>query len=212
MKVKVYDQKAKEVGELTLDDGIFDTEVDDSILSQYVYVYLSNQRQGNAHTKDRSEVAGSGRKPWRQKGTGRARVGTKQNPIWRGGGVAFGPRNTVNWKKSLNKKFKKVAFRHSLSKVFDRDSVRVMESLSVDADKALTKAVSNILSNFDNQEQNHKYTLVTNELNEKLIKGANNLPGVSVVYVKDLNPYYVLNAGMLLIEKEAISYLQEKLS
>ncbi|GIW58796.1 MAG: 50S ribosomal protein L4 [Candidatus Dojkabacteria bacterium] len=212
MKVKVYDQKAKEVDELTLDDGIFDIEVDDSILSQYVYVYLSNQRQGNAHTKDRSEVAGSGRKPWRQKGTGRARVGTKQNPIWRGGGIAFGPRNTVKWKRSLNKKFKKVAFKHSLSKAFDGNSVRVVKSLNIDADKALTKAVSNVLSNFNNQEQNRKYTLVTNDLNEKLVKGANNLPKVSVVYVKDLNPYDVLNAGLLLIEKEAISYLQEKLT
>ena len=93
MKVKVIDTTGKSISEKELDKAVFGVEVKDSILSQYVFAFLSNQRQGNAHTKDRSEVRGGGKKPWRQKGTGRARFGSSRNPLWRGGGVAFGPTN-----------------------------------------------------------------------------------------------------------------------
>jgi large subunit ribosomal protein L4 len=210
MKLKVYNEKAEVIEEIDVNDLVFDQEVKDSTLAQYVYVYLSNQRQGNAHTKDRSEVAGSRKKPWRQKGTGRARVGTRQNPIWRGGGVAFGPRNTVNWKRSMNRKTKDLVFRGALSRILKSGFLKVVKDLNVESSKPLTKQAVSLIHTFNDNKTN-KITLVTESKKEDLMRAVSNVPEARVVFVRDMNPYDVLNAGMLLIEKGAISYLEEKL-
>lgn len=208
MKTKLFDQKAKEAGDITLKDEVFKAEVKESVLAQYVFAYLSNQRQSNAHTKDRSEVAGSGKKPWRQKGTGKARVGTKQNPLWKGGGVAFGPRNNRNWKKNMNKKFRQAALRQSLSKISENKAIKVLNQIKLDEKKPLTKQAHEVVKAFGSPK---KMTLVTEALDEKSIKAFNNIKNAKVIYVKDLNAYDVLNSGMLLIEDNARKYLESKL-
>lgn len=208
MKTKLFDQKAKEAGDITLKDEVFKAEVKESVLAQYVFAYLSNQRQSNAHTKDRSEVAGSGKKPWRQKGTGKARVGTKQNPLWKGGGVAFGPRNNRNWKKNMNKKFRQAALRQSLSKISENKAIKVLNQIKLDEKKPLTKQAQEVVKAFGSPK---KMTLVTEALDEKSIKAFNNIKNAKVIYVKDLNAYDVLNSGMLLIEDNARKYLESKL-
>lgn len=209
MKVKVFDQKGKENGELTLSDDVFKATVNVDVLSQYVYGYLSNQRQANAHTKDRSEVAGSRKKPWRQKGTGRARVGTKQNPIWKGGGVAFGPTNERNWKKNMNKKFKQAAMKQSLSKSIAEKELMFVNEIKVDEKKPLTKQAIQVLKSFKNPK---KMTIVTSEVKSPLVSAFGNIPKSQVIYVKDLNAYDILNAGQLLIEEKAAKILDEKLN
>src|SRR5690606_3656947 len=145
MKAKVYNQKAEEVKSIELNDLVFNKDVNDKVLAQYTYIYLSNQRQGNANTKDKSEVRGGGKKPWRQKGTGRARAGSSRSPLWRGGGVTFGPTSNVNWKKLTTKAFRKNAMRNALSKVAKENLLKIVDEFKLDADKALTKQAVNII-------------------------------------------------------------------
>lgn len=207
MKVEMFDTKGKKQKDVIASDAVFAVKVNEDVLAQYVYAYLSNQRQANAHTKDRSEVAGSRSKPWRQKGTGRARVGTKQNPIWKGGGVAFGPKNIRNFKKRLNKKFKKAAMRQSLSTAVAQDSVKVVDTIAIDEKKPLAKQVVSLQNAFDT----HKLTIVTELVNKPLVLAAQNIKNVQVVYVQDLNPYDILTGGLVLLEDNARKYLESTL-
>ncbi len=204
MKLKVYDQKAKELETVTVSDKLIPEKSKASILSQYVFVYLSNQRQSNAHTKDRSEVAGSRRKPWKQKGTGRARSGTKQSPLWRGGGVTFGPSNEANWKKRLNKKFRAAAVRNALSNLNNSKKLSIVDSFAIDTKKALSRQIIDLQKSFNIDK---KVLLITNEVNKNLVNATNNIENTHVVFVKDVNAYDLINAGTLLIEKEAIQYM-----
>ena len=113
--VKIYNQKAEKVGDMKLSDKVFGVKANEALVHQAMVAQMSNERQVLAHTKDRSEVRGGGRKPWRQKGTGRARVGSIRSPIWKGGGVTFGPRSDRNFKKDINKKMKQKAMLMVLS-------------------------------------------------------------------------------------------------
>lgn len=208
MKKEVQDIKGKKVGEVSLSDSVFSVDVNNSVISQYIYSYLSNQRQGNAHTKNRAEVRGGGKKPWRQKGTGRARFGSSRVPIWRKGGVAFGPRNTVNHKKVINKNFKKAALRHILSDVCKNNLLTVVESVDLTGDK-LTKQAESLISLFSNKQK--RFTVVTSEKKEDVMNAFSNIDGARVITAKDLNGYDLVAGGSIVFEKDAIEYINSKL-
>lgn len=203
MKVDLYNQNAKKIDKkVDLPDEIFNSEVNEYILSQSVYVYLNNQRESNAHTKDRSEVSGGGKKPWRQKGTGRARAGSSRSPIWKGGGVTFGPTNSRNFKKKLTKNSRMIAFRSSLSKLNSQDLICVVDKIDLN-DSKLTSQASAIVSNFETE----KITIVAPTVDKKLINAFANIANSNVVYVKELSVYDILNSGKLIILEESLDYI-----
>lgn len=201
MKAVVYSTKGvKSKTETTLEPSVFDDKINEALLAQAVYVYLSNQRQANAHTKSRGDVRGGGRKPWRQKGTGRARHGSTRSPIWKGGGVTFGPTNERNYKKSLSKKMKKQAMRSAFTYLAKQGMVHVIDGYDISEVKA-TASLSNIITNTGISGD---VLLVEAGVNTKLLKAAGNLEGVKVTPVNELNVYKLLNAGTLLINKDAV--------
>lgn len=202
MNLPVLDQKAKKVSEVEVSDSVFNSTVNDKVLAQYVYVYLSNQRESNANSKDRSEVRGGGKKPWAQKGTGRARAGSSRSPIWKGGGVTFGPTNKTNWKRKLTKSFKAAAFRNAFSKLNKAGLLNVVDTLEIK--EPSTKEAISIQSNFENPK---KMMIVTAKKNENLIKSFSNINKARVVLVSEVNVYDLLNAGKVLLEKEALDYI-----
>ncbi|WHH61688.1 50S ribosomal protein L4 [Petroclostridium sp. X23] len=202
-KVALYDMSGKQVGDIELNDNIFGAEVNKTVLHQVVVNYLANQRQGTQNTKTRAEVRGGGIKPWRQKGTGRARQGSIRSPQWVGGGVALGPKPR-SYRYSLNKKVKRLALKSALSsKVLDNELL-VLDALSMDAIK--TKEFAKILSNLN---VDSKALVVLPEKNEVVIKSASNIPGVTTTLVNTLNVYDILNHDKFIVTKDAIAKIEE---
>lgn len=202
MNLPVLDIKAKKISEIEVNDSIFNSRVNDKVLAQYIYVYLSNQRESNAQTKDRSQVRGGGKKPWKQKGTGRARVGSIRSPIWKGGGVTFGPTNNTNWKRKLTKSFKASAFRNAFSKLNKEGLINIVDSFEIK--EPSTKEAIDIQKNFENPK---KITIITSKKNENLMKSFSNIKKTNVVMVTEVNVYDLLNGGKVLVEKEALDYI-----
>lgn len=202
MNLPVVDQKAKKVSEIEVNESVFNSPVNDKVLAQYVYVYLSNQRESNAQTKDKSEVRGGGKKPWAQKGTGRARAGSSRSPIWRGGGVTFGPTNKTNWKRKLTKSFRASAFRNAFSKLNNAGLLNIVDSLEIK--EPSTKDAIEIQSSFENPK---KMMIVTSKKNENLIKSFSNIKKTKVVLISEVNVYDLLNGGKVLLEKETLDYI-----
>lgn len=147
IKIKTYNQKAEAVGEMELTDQIFGVKVNEDLVHQAAVAQMGNERPVLAHTKDRSEVRGGGRKPWRQKGTGRARAGSSRSPIWKGGGVTFGPTKERNFKKQLNKKMKQQALCMVLSDKVGGDNLTVLDKLETSEFK--TKVFNGILTGLE---------------------------------------------------------------
>ncbi len=205
-KVAVYNQEGATVGEITLSDAVFGAEVNTGLLHDAVQSYLANQRQGTSDTKTRAEVSGGGRKPWKQKGTGRARAGSTRSPNWRHGGVAFGPHpRDYSW--SLNKKAKRVALRQALSAKVAAGDVIVLDSISIEVPK--TKMVANMLAKLN--ASGKKAYIVTAEGDTNVYKSARNLPGVNSNAARNLNVYEVLYAGKLVLTKDAVAKVEEVL-
>lgn len=205
-KVAVYNSEGATVGEITLSDAVFGAEVNTHLLHEAVQSYLANQRQGTSDTKTRSEVAGGGRKPWRQKGTGRARQGSIRAPHWRHGGVAFGPHpRDYGW--SLPKKARRAALRQALSAKVAAGDLIVLESLELEAPK--TKAVVLMLEKLD--AANRKAYIVTAAGSPVVYKSARNIPGVNSNAAANLNVYEVLNAGKLILTRDAVAKVEEVL-
>jgi large subunit ribosomal protein L4 len=203
--VAVYNKQGANVGEITLSDAIFAAEVNKGLLHEYVQMYLANQRQGTHDTKTRSEVSGGGKKPWRQKGTGRARQGSTRAPHWRHGGVAFGPHpREYGW--TMPKKARRVALRSALSAKLAAGDIVILDSFDLEAPK--TKEVVNLLKAFDVSK---KAFIVTAETNLNVYKSARNIPGVSAEAARNINPYSVLNGGKLFITKDAVAKIEEVL-
>ncbi len=209
MNLDVVDKNGKKVKSIKVDDSIFGVETKQEILSTYVYAYLSNQRQANANTKDRSEVSGGGRKPWRQKGTGRARFGSSRNPIWRGGGIAFGPTSDRNYKKKLTKKFIKASMKHALSYVAKSKLIKVLSDIDATKLDYSTKQAVSMAEKI--KEKSKKMMLVTAGQKNSVVKSFANVAGTTVVRSSDLNTYDVLTSGLLVIEESAIKELSERL-
>jgi large subunit ribosomal protein L4 len=207
MKVDVYTQQGNKLKTtLALDEKIFGLEPNQELLAQYVRVYRANQRQGTARAKTRAEVSGGGRKPWRQKGTGRARHGSTRSPLWVGGGKAHGPKPR-DWSLKMPSKMKKAALAAALSAKAQSEDLLLLNKLELKEIK--TNAMAKILSNLPVK---NKILLVLGSLDKKIILAARNLPGVKTVPAADVNAYDVLNTKTLLLTKEALQVLKERLA
>ncbi|AYO29417.1 MAG: large subunit ribosomal protein [Thermoanaerobacteraceae bacterium] len=202
-KVALYNTKGEQVGEVELSDDVFGVEVRPDVMHRVVVNYLANQRQGTSSTLTRGEVSGGGRKPWRQKGTGRARHGSIRSPLWRKGGIVFGPKPR-SYRFTLPKKLKRYALKSALSaKVADNELI-MLDSLTMDAPK--TKSMAEILKNI---KADKKALIVLPGKDENVEKSARNLPGVKTTSVNTLNVYDILNHDNLIITKEAAERVEE---
>lgn len=189
-----------------LDKSVFGVEVKDHQLLKDAYLgYLANGRTNNAVSKRRGEVRGGGRKPWRQKGTGNARVGSSRTPLWRGGGVIFGPTGNENYSRKLNSSAKRQALRQALSLAAKEDKVSVIESLAFDGK---TKSAAKLLEKLDSSS---KILLVAAAKDDKLERSIRNLPGAILTTAGYLNVYDVLNSERIIIEKAALESLNQRL-
>ena len=202
-QVTVFDMSGKSVGEMSLSDAIFGIEPNQPVMHAAVVNYLANQRQGTQSTLTRSEVAGGGRKPWKQKGTGRARQGSIRAPQWTHGGIALGPKPR-DYSYSLNKKVKRLALKSALSSKVLENNMIVVDNISVEEFKK--KAVAEMLSKLGAEK---KALIVMPELNDKLVKSAANIPGVKTALVNTLNVYDILNCDKFIVAKAAAEKIEE---
>ena len=202
-KVSVFDMAGKSVGEMELSEGVFGIEPNKHVMHLAVVNYLANQRQGTQSALTRAEVSGGGKKPWRQKGTGRARQGSTRAPQWRHGGIVFAPKPR-DYRLSMNKKVRRLAMKSAFSsKVQDNEFV-VVDSIALEEIK--TKTVVDMLSKL---EAGKKALIVMPEKDEKVIKSARNIPGVKTALVNTLNVYDILNCDKLIVAKGAGTQLEE---
>lgn len=202
-KTDVYKMDGSKVGTIDLSDAVFGQEVNKTVLHSVVVNYLANQRQGTQSAKTRSEVSGGGAKPFRQKGTGRARQGSTRAAQWIKGGIIFAPKPR-EYRFSINKKVKDVAMRSALSSKVLENEIMVMESLELEDIK--TKQVTKMMQDLGVEG---KALLVTCDKNDNLYLSARNIYGVDVSYVGMLNVYDILNHGKLIIAKNAVEKLEE---
>ena len=201
--VALFDMAGNKKGEFELAAEVFGCEVNQPVLHSVVRAYLLNQRQGTQSTKTRAEVSGGGIKPWRQKGTGRARQGSTRSPQWTHGGIALGPKPRA-WKVSINKKVKRLAMKSALSsKVVDNEMV-VIENLAMDSYK--TKTIVNLLKAVGAEK---KALIVTAENDEVVAKSAANIPGVKTATPGTLNVYDILNCDMFVVAGDAVKVIEE---
>lgn len=202
-KLAVLDKTGKKVSDIELKDEIFAIEPNKSAMHLVVVNYLANQRQGTQSTLTRSEVSGGGKKPWKQKGTGRARQGSTRAPQWTHGGIALGPKPR-DYGFDVNKKVRRLAMRSALSSKVAADEMIVVDDFSMDAIK--TKEMANILSAV---KAGKKTLIVLPEKNDVLYKSARNIEGTNVSLVNTLNVYDILNCNTIVVLKDAVAKIEE---
>ena len=204
-KVSLLNQTGSSVGEIELNDAVFGIAPNNNVLFDAVIAQRASLRQGNHKVKNRSEVAGGGRKPWKQKGTGRARQGSIRSPQWRGGGVVFGP-VPRSYSYKLPKKVRRLALRSALSAKVLEENFIVLESLHFDAPK--TKDFLKVLKDLSIEK---KALFVTAELDENVALSARNIPGVSVVSATGINVLDLLGHDKIVVTKAAVEKIEEVL-
>ena len=202
-KVALYNMEGSQIGDIELNESIFGAEVNTSALHAVVKNYLANQRQGTQSTKTRTEVRGGGIKPWRQKGTGRARQGSIRATQWIKGGIALGPKPR-DYRYSVNKKVRRLALRSALSSKVVENDIIVLESLTLDEIK--TSKMAQILANLGVTE---KALIVLPENDKNVVLSARNIKGVDTTFVGAINTYEVLGHTKCIITKDAVSKLEE---
>ena len=203
MNYKVYDMKGAEAGTIELNDGIFAVPVNPIVIHEAVKQYLANQRQGTQSTLTRTEVRGGGRKPWRQKGTGRARQGSIRAPQWTHGGVALGPKPR-SYRITMNKKAKRLALKSAFSSKVAAEEFIVVDSLAFDAPK--TKKMVEVLAALN--AAGKKALIVVDaksDANDIVISSARNIEGVKTLYVNTLNVYDIIKHDVLIMTKDAVN-------
>lgn len=200
--VALYNINGEQVGELALKDEIFGVEVHEAVLHDAVVMQLASRRLGTHDTKTRSEVRGGGRKPWRQKGTGRARHGTIRSPIWRGGGIVFGP-HPRSYSYSLPKKVRRLALKSALSAKVNSGDLVILDDLTLELPR--TRDMVKILSNLKLDDA----LLVTAEKNETVEKSARNIPNIKPLTAVGLNVYDILAYNKLVLTKDAVAKVEE---
>lgn len=206
-KVPVYNMAGEQIDEIELKEEIFNARVNPALLHQAVVMYEANRRAGTAATKTRAMVSGGGRKPWRQKGLGRARHGSIRSPIWRKGGVVFGP-VPRDYRQKMPKKMRRAALRSALSaKVRDGELV-VVDQLTLDSPK--TREVVSLLRNL--RLENAKPLIVLAEADDNVRLAARNVPGVKTIEARELNTYDVLKHPRVLFTREAVARVEEALA
>ena len=201
-KLSVYDMKGKTVGEVELSDAIFGITPNKFAMHAVVVNYLANQRQGTQSTKTRAEVSGGGKKPWRQKGTGRARQGSTRSPQWRHGGIALGPKPR-DYRYTLNKKLRRLAMFSALSSKVANNEFVVVDAIKMDEFK--TKTVVEMLKALNTGK---KTLIVLDTVDEKVIKSAANIPGVKTAQTNTINVYDLLNADKIVAVKGAVEKIE----
>ena len=201
--VQVVDMQGKKVSAVDLADSIFGIEPNAAVMHMMVVSYLANQRQGTQSALTRSEVSGGGRKPWRQKGTGRARQGSTRAPQWYHGGVVFAPKPR-DYRFSVNKKVRRLAMKSAFSAKAAADEIIVIDQIALDEIK--TASIAAMLSAVGSEK---KALIVLPEVDEKVIKSARNIAGVKTAQVNELNVYDILNADKLIIAKDALTKIEE---
>ena len=204
--VSVYNMEGKEVGSIELNDAVFGVEVNEHLVHMAVVSQLANKRQGTQKAKTRSEVSGGGRKPWRQKGTGRARQGSTRAPQWRGGGVVFGP-TPRSYKFKLNRKVRRLALKSALSSKVQDNEFTAIDGISFEAPK--TKQMVKVLENLNAPV---KTLIVVDEITLNVEKSASNIPGVKLLDAKHVNVYDILNSDKLIMTEAAIKAVEEVLA
>ncbi|MBD7945039.1 MULTISPECIES: 50S ribosomal protein L4 [Psychrobacillus] len=204
-KVSLFNQAGSSVGEIELNDKVFGIEPNESVLFEAIISQRASLRQGNHKVKNRSEVAGGGRKPWKQKGTGRARQGSIRSPQWRGGGTVFGP-VPRSYSYKLPKKVRRLALLSALSSKVREESIVVLEGLAFDAPK--TKEFVKVLSNLS---INKKALVVTADLDENVALAARNIPGITVVSATGINVLDLVGHDKLVMTKAAVEKVEEVL-
>ena len=200
--VAVKNIRGESVGNIELDDSIFGIKVNEHAVHMAVVQYLANQRQGTKSTKTRAEVRGGGRKPWRQKGTGRARQGSTRSPQWTGGGVVFAPKPR-NFSFKLNKKLKRLALKSALSDKVNQSKLLVLDSLELPEIK--TKAMAEVCTSLELG----KAMFVMDGSNTNVILSARNIPNIKTAAVNTINVYDILNYDSLVVTKAAVEKIQE---
>ena len=201
--VSVFDMNGKKVSDLALAESVFGIEPNSYAMHLCVVNYLANQRQGTQSTRTRSEVSGGGKKPWKQKGTGRARQGSTRAPQWTHGGIAHGPK-TREYGFSINKKVRRLAMKSAFSSKVAAEELVVLDDLKLDAIK--TKEVVKVLTAL---ETGKKVLLVLPENNDVLYRSARNIAGVKVSTVNTLNVYDILNCDTMLVLKDSVAKIEE---
>ena len=202
-KLSVLDMAGKKAGSIELNDSIFAIEPNMSAMHLVVVGYLANQRQGTQSTKTRSEVSGGGKKPWRQKGTGRARQGSTRSPQWYHGGIALGPKPRT-YGISINKKVRRLAMKSALSSKVAAEEMIVLDSIKLDAIK--TKAMAEMFAAI---KAGKKVLVVLPENNEVIYKSTRNIEGAKVSTVNTLNVYDILNCDTIVVLKDAVTKIEE---
>jgi len=195
--------EGKNTGTIELADSVFGIEPNAAVMHMMVVNYLAAQRQGTQSALTRSEVSGGGRKPWRQKGTGRARQGSTRAPQWTHGGIVFAPKPR-SYRFSVNKKVRRLAMKSAFSTKAQESSIIVVDSIKMDEYK--TKKMAAMLAAIGVEK---KALVVLPEVDSKVIKSASNIPGVKTAQVNELNVYDILNADKLVIAKDAVSKIEE---
>ncbi|AOG60822.1 50S ribosomal protein L4 [Spiroplasma helicoides] len=205
MKAKVLDVQGSLVKEISLNDKVWGIEPHQQAIFDTVISQQAALRQGTRKTKTRAEVRGGGRKPWRQKGTGRARQGSIRAPQWRGGGIAFGPTPNINYKKAVNRKVRQLAIRSALSLKAKEANLVILDKFNFE--KPSTKGMLSVMKNVE--IDNQKTLIVTREHEELVVKSAGNIPGVKTLDFQKMNVYDLLNATKLVVTEEAVKHIEE---
>ncbi len=201
--IKVVNMAGAQVGEISLSDVVFGADVNGAVLHAAVRAYLLNQRQGTQSTLTRSEVSGGGRKPWKQKGTGRARQGSTRSPQWTHGGIALGPKPR-SYRTKLNKKVKQIAMFSALSSKVANNEMVVVDAIV--AESYSTKVMVNMLTALN---VGKKTLVVLDGPNDKVVKSLANIPNVKVVYTNTLNVYDILNCNTIVFAQAAVQKIEE---
>ena len=202
-KIDVYDMKGKKVSEVELNEAVFGIKPNEELVHAAVVNYLANQRQGTQSTKTRAEVRGGGKKPWRQKGTGRARQGSIRAPQWIKGGIALGPKPR-SYRYTINKKERQLAIKSLLSSKVIENQLTVVDKMSFDEIKT-----KNMISTLSNLKVEGKALIMLPEKNENVQKSARNIEGVKTTLVNTINVYDLLKYNKLIITLDAVKKLEE---
>lgn len=229
IKVNTYNQKGETVGDIKLSEKVFGQAANVALVHQAMVAQMGNERQVLAHTKDRSEVRGGGKKPWRQKGTGRARVGSSRSPIWIGGGVTFGPTKDRNFKKDINKKMRQKAIFMVLSDKVENNSIAVIDKLEIkdfktkDIDAMVKSLQKSALKTTEKKETTDKKDekkavkapktsalIITDKKDEKVKYSSRNLVGVKQINFENINILDLLKYKDLIITKEGVKMIEEQ--
>ncbi len=207
LNIAVLNQEGQKLRDTELNEAVFGIIPNEQAIFDMVLLQRASWRQGTHKVKNRTEVRGGGRKPWRQKGTGRARQGSIRAPQWRGGGIVFGPNTNRNYKLKMNKKVRRLALKSALSQKVIDNEMTVVDNINLDVIK--TKSMVKVLANL---EASRKVLIVMDEVNENVALSARNIPGVKVINSKGLNVYDILDSTKLIMTEGAIKLVEEVLA